>query len=63
MNIKNQTFFGFFFVDCSKFFKEYLLTADTDGTQIGRKTFAISLDNDNVLLKFQSEQGRFLIYV
>lgn len=38
--------------------KEYLLTSDVDAAQIGRQTYAITLDNDNVLLRFPTENGK-----
>ncbi|CAD6995567.1 unnamed protein product [Ceratitis capitata] len=45
----------------SNVLKEYLLAYDTESAQIGRQTFALSLDNDNLLLRFTSayEQQRF----
>ncbi|XP_075147031.1 arginine methyltransferase 4 [Haematobia irritans] len=41
--------------------KDYLLTADTDSAQVGRKTFAVCFDNDNYILRFptETEQQRF----
>ncbi|XP_049304572.1 histone-arginine methyltransferase CARMER [Bactrocera dorsalis] len=47
--------------DTSSVLKEYLLAYDTESSQIGRQTYALSLDNDNLLLRFSSayEQQRF----
>lgn len=41
--------------------KDYLVTADADAAQLGRQTYAITLDNDNVVLRFptESELQRF----
>lgn len=40
----------------SNYSKEYLITADVDAAQLGRQTHALTLDNDNVLLKFGTEK-------
>jgi len=40
--------------------KEYMIAADTDAAQMGRRSYAVSLDADNLVLRFASEQDQQL---
>jgi len=40
--------------------KEYMIAADTDAAQMGRRSYAVSLDADNLVLRFASDQDQQL---
>lgn len=46
--------------DRSHVLKEYMIAADTDAAQMGRRSYAVSLDADNLVLRFASDQDQQL---
>ncbi|XP_017966774.1 histone-arginine methyltransferase CARMER isoform X2 [Drosophila navojoa] len=40
--------------------KEYMISADTDAAQLGRRCYAISLESDNLVLRFVSDKDQQL---
>lgn len=46
--------------DLGHVLKEYMISSETDAAQLGKRCYAISLESDNLVLRFSSDQDQLL---